>query len=185
MALQRSSLPINAATRAAPFDALLSFTPPGGETFTASGWLTGAAANVVTLGPSISPTQQQSPTTTPGAAGRSQGLWMLSVSAASFAGGNESYQFFLYGSNDPTFTAGNCDLLGVYDLAATSALRLGFPAGQSSASTAFPTIGPASAGGFSGGAMSDGSATRSDPRISQSRSVMTATAHIAVFECVL
>jgi hypothetical protein len=37
--------------------------------------------------------------------------------------GNEAYQFFLLGSNDPNFSNGNVEVLQIHDLAATSALR--------------------------------------------------------------
>jgi hypothetical protein len=105
----------NTPTRSAPIDAAATFCL--NSTLTASAWLTGAATSPITL-----------------PAGRTQGLWMLQIqnlgNAALFPSNNEFYQFFLYGSNDPNFAAGNCDLLGVYDLAATAALRLGSPAGQ-------------------------------------------------------
>jgi hypothetical protein len=83
------------------------------ETLTASAW----------LGGSISGAGAQNTPISLGV-GRNQGLWAINVTAASFASGDEFYQFFLFGSNDPAFGNGNCDLLGAYDIAATAALRL-------------------------------------------------------------
>jgi hypothetical protein len=141
MGLVRSSLPNNAPTRSVPFDTALSFGL--GVSLTASGWVSGAPANFVNLGGPVSPNQSA---TFPAFVGRTQGSWLLQVSAANVASGNEFYQFFLFGSNDPAFGAGNCDLLGAYDIAATAALRLGLPAGQAAA---WPGIGGGSAGNLS------------------------------------
>jgi hypothetical protein len=118
MALTRANLPTNTPTRAAPIDTALTFNlnGSGGTPFTASGWVTGAATSFITV-----------------PIGRFQGSWNLQVYAANVASGNEFYQFFLLGSNDKIFAAGNCDLLGAYDIAATAALRLGDPAGQAAA----------------------------------------------------
>jgi hypothetical protein len=115
MALTHAALPINLPTRSAPIDALQTFRMDAAA-MTASGWATGAAANAITL-----------------PIGRTQGLWMLQVHSADISSANEAYSFSLWGSNDPAFAAGNCDLLGAYDLAATAALRAGFPAGQGAA----------------------------------------------------
>jgi hypothetical protein len=115
MALTRAPLPINLPTRSAPIDMAATFRL-GAAAMTASGWATGAAASYITL-----------------PIGRAQGLWMLQVHSADVSSANEQYQFFLHGSNDPAFGAGNCDLLGVYDVAATAALRLSQPAGQDAA----------------------------------------------------
>jgi hypothetical protein len=112
MPLTRAFLPHNNPTRSAPIDAAATFRMSA-PSVTASGWATGAAASCITL-----------PT------GRTQGLWMIQVHAADVSSANEQYQFFLHGSNDPAFTAGACELLGVFDIAATPALRLAQPAGQ-------------------------------------------------------
>jgi hypothetical protein len=112
MPLTRAPLPINLPTRSAPIDMAATFRL-GAAPMTVSGWATGAAANYITL-----------------PRGRAQGLWMLQVHAADITSGNEAYQFFLHGSNDPTFGVTTSDLLGVYDIAATSLLRLAQPSGQ-------------------------------------------------------
>jgi hypothetical protein len=112
MPLTRAGLTVNLPTRSAPIDVSAAFRL-GGAAMTASGWATGAAGSFITLPP-----------------GRTQGLWMLQVYNANVASVNEFYQFFLHGSNDPAFAAGKSDLLGVYDIAATAALRLAQPAGQ-------------------------------------------------------
>ena len=112
MSLTRAGLSVNLPTRSAPIDVSAAFRL-GGAAMTAKGSATGAAGNFITL-PS----------------GRTQGLWMLQVYNAKMASGDEFYRFFLHGSNDAAFTAGKCDLLGVYDIAATQALRLSQFAGQ-------------------------------------------------------
>jgi hypothetical protein len=114
MPLTRAGISVNLPTRSAPIDLAASFrmNGAGGAAMPSSGWATGAAANFITL-----------------PAGRTQGLWMIQVYSA-FISTNQTYQFYLHGSNDPAFGAGKRDLLGVYDIAATAALRLAQPAGQ-------------------------------------------------------
>jgi hypothetical protein len=149
MALVRPSLPFNAPTRSLPFDALLAFAPPSTGnanattpvTLSASGWMMGtpvagspsspittATQNFVNLGGPLTAAQQGAIQGLPtgsvfGAAGRFQGQWVIQVEAASLASSNEFYQFYLWGSNDAAFGAGNTELLGTFDIAATSALR--------------------------------------------------------------
>jgi hypothetical protein len=156
MSLVRAALPLNAPTRSLPFDATMAFSPPAAPptapvTLTASGWLMGtpvagspsapitlASQNFVNLGQPLSGAQAGavsglSTGSVFGTAGRVQGSWVLQVDSASLTSANEFYQFYLYGTNDASFGAGNCELLGSFDIAATAALRLGFPAGQASA----------------------------------------------------
>jgi hypothetical protein len=111
MPLTRTGFP-NLPTRSAPIDMAATFRL-NAAAMTTSGWATGAAANYITL-----------------PIGRAQGLWMIQVHAADISSANELYQFFLHGSNDPAFGATNCDLLGVYDIAATASLRLAQPSNQ-------------------------------------------------------
>lgn len=103
MALTKTLLPVNAPTHAVPYDVAGAFGLA--VTQTASGFVLTPPLNV-TYGP-----------------GRMEGYWRLDVSAAKVSAGNEQYQFFLIGSNDINFGNGNCENLGVYDIAATSALR--------------------------------------------------------------
>jgi hypothetical protein len=105
MALTRAPLPINLPTRSTPWDSALAFGDH--VTMTTFGWVPGAAGGYITV-----------------PRGRFQGLWNLQVFSADVSSTNETYQFFLYGSNDPNFGNGNLDLLGMYDIAATSALRV-------------------------------------------------------------
>jgi hypothetical protein len=161
MGLVRSFLPFNAPSRSLPVDALMSFGSPSAPapapvTLTASGWMpapnptpNGAGTiSFVNLGQPLSNLQLGQVTgVTPaqvlGNAGRVQGYWVISPSAANLTLADDTfYQFYLYGSNDANFTAGNCELLGTFDIAANAAQRLGFPAGQAAA---FP-------GGVIGGA---------------------------------
>lgn len=109
MALTKTTLPAIAPTHAVPYDVAASFGL--GITMTASGYAYPTAGgatttNYITMGP-----------------GRMEGYWRLDVSAAKVSAGNEFYQFFLLGSNDPAFANGNIDILGMYDIAATAALR--------------------------------------------------------------
>lgn len=103
MALTKTLLPVNAPTHALPFDVAGSFGLA--VTQTASGFVLAPPLNV-SYGP-----------------GRMEGYWNIDVSNAKVSAGNETYQFFLLGSNDINFGNGNCENLGVYDIAATSALR--------------------------------------------------------------
>lgn len=104
MALVKTTLPGIAPTHVCPYDALNAFALA--QTLTATAY----ASNVntqLTYGP-----------------GRYEGYWRLDITAAYMTGGNEFYQFWLLGSNDPTFTSGNIEVLNVHDIAATAALRV-------------------------------------------------------------
>ena len=87
MPLTRAGISVNPPTRSAPIDLAASFrmNGAGGAAMPSSGWATGAAANFITL-----------------PAGRTQGLWMIQVYSA-FISTNQTYQFYLHGSNDPAF----------------------------------------------------------------------------------
>jgi hypothetical protein len=121
MGLTRAGISVIQPTRSAPIDAAAIFRL-GAAALTASAWATGAIGNYITLPP-----------------GRTRGLWMLQVYSADISSGNEAYSFWLHGSNDPNFAAGNCENLGMFDLAATAALRASFPAGQD---TIWPGVTP-------------------------------------------
>jgi hypothetical protein len=112
MPLTRAGISVNLPTRSAPIDAAATFRLSA-PAMIASGWATGAATSYITLPP-----------------GRTQGLLMLQIHSAFITTGDEAYQFYLHGSNDPAFGAGKSDLLAVYDIAATAALRLAQPPGQ-------------------------------------------------------
>lgn len=105
MALTKTTLPVNAPTHAVPYDVAASFGL--GVTLTASGYVpTAGATGYITMGP-----------------GRMEGYWRIDVSAADVSSANETYKMFLLGSNDAAFANGNIDILGMYDIAATAALR--------------------------------------------------------------
>jgi hypothetical protein len=103
MALTNNTLPSVLPTRVVPYDSSTAFSKA--QTVTASGYV----GNINTQVPVL--------------AGRFDGLWAIDVSAATLSS-NQSYQFFLVGSNDAAFTAGNVELLAIHDFAATSALRI-------------------------------------------------------------
>jgi len=103
MALTKTTLPAIAPSVAVPYDTLQAFALS--QTLVATGY----ASNVntqITQGP-----------------GRFYGLWKLQISALALGSSNEFYQFWLLGSNDVNFANGNTDVLAMYDLAATAALR--------------------------------------------------------------
>ena len=104
MALTKTLLPSLAPTIVMPYDTLQAFCLS--QVIVATGY----ASNVntqLTMGP-----------------GRYNGLWAMNVAAVNMGSANEFYQMFLLGSNDPTFTAGNIEILATHDIAATAALRL-------------------------------------------------------------
>jgi hypothetical protein len=103
MALVANSIPSVPGGSAHPFDAALAFC--SAATLTSSGYL-GSPTNVF-LGN-----------------GRQSGIMVGDLSALDVASGDESYRFFLLGSNDSAFGNGNVEILGVADVAAASAGRL-------------------------------------------------------------
>ena len=104
MAITNLSVPSNVPTHAVPYDYDQAFSLA--QTVTASAWL-GNQQTQITMGP-----------------GRMEGYWVLDIAALALGSSNETYQFFLCGSNDPNFGNGNVELLAMHDFAPTSALRV-------------------------------------------------------------
>jgi hypothetical protein len=111
MALTANLIPSQIAPFPAPFDASLAFT--NAQTVVATGYLNNLNSGQIDLGGS-------NPVA---AAGRVDGIWNLLLGTTNFGTADESYTFRLLGSNDTNFANGNCELLAMYDVAATAALR--------------------------------------------------------------
>ena len=111
MALTASLIPSQITTFPCPYDATRAFC--SAQTLVATGYLNNLNSGQLDLG-GAAPIA---------AAGRTDFMWNLLISAVNFATGDESYTFRLLGSNDPAFGNGNVELLGMHDIAATAALR--------------------------------------------------------------
>jgi hypothetical protein len=109
MPLTANAMPTQVPDYAAPFDAQLLLA--SAQTLTATGFM--GSPNQLDLGGS-------SPVS---GAGRVEGLWNIHFTAIDFASNDESYRFFLLGSNDVAFGNGNVELLALHDFAAVSAGR--------------------------------------------------------------
>lgn len=112
MALTANTIPSQIGTFPCPWDALTAFT--SAQTITATGYLNNLNSGIIDLG-------GPNPVS---AAGRTEGIWNLDISAIDFTSGNETYQLCLFGSNDAAFGNGNVELLEFYDFAAASAGRV-------------------------------------------------------------
>ena len=111
MALTALAIPSQTQAFPGPFDALLAFT--SAQTITATGYLNNLNSGQLDLGGG-------NPVS---AAGRTDFIWNMLLTAANFGTADESYTFRLLGSNDVAFGNGNVELLSQYDIAATAALR--------------------------------------------------------------
>lgn len=111
MALTASLIPSQVTTFPCPYDATLAFC--SAQTVTATGYLNNLNSGLLDLGGGAPIS----------AAGRTDFIWNLLITAANFATADESYTFRLLGSNDAAFGNGNVELLAMHDIAATAALR--------------------------------------------------------------
>jgi hypothetical protein len=110
MALTANTVPSQLADYACPFDAMLALA--NAQTLAATGYM--GSPNTIDLGGSAPVS----------AAGRTEGIWSTQVTNIDVSSNDESYKFYLFGSNDSAFGNGNVDNLGSYDLAAVTAGRL-------------------------------------------------------------
>ena len=111
MALTANLIPSQVPFYATPFDAQTAFT--SAQTLVATGYLNNLNSGQVDLGGS-------SPSS---AAGRTNGMWVLDITALDFSSNDEIYTFHLVGSNDVAFGNGNVEQLATHNFAATAALR--------------------------------------------------------------
>lgn len=130
MALTANLIPSQITTYPCPYDATLAFA--SAQVVTTSGFTVQNVNAQLDLG-GAAPVS---------AAGRTDFIWSILLTAANFATADESYTFRLLGSNDVAFGNGNCELLAQHDLAATAALR-----NLTAVLGATPTIPPANLAG--------------------------------------
>lgn len=114
MALTANLIPSQITTYPCPYDATLAF-------FSAQNLAAGGAAQFV-VG-NVNPTIDLGGANPQFAAGRTDFIWSIDITAINFATADESYSLRLIGSNDVAFANGNCELLAKHDFAATAALR--------------------------------------------------------------
>jgi hypothetical protein len=111
MTLTASLIPSQFQAFPSPYDATLAFC--SAQTLTATGLIAGNVNATIDLGGA----------TPISAAGRTDFIWNILITAANFGTADESYTFRLLGSNDVNFANGNVELLVMHDIAATAALR--------------------------------------------------------------
>ena len=131
----------NLTTRVVPLDLGKAFSvTPGGTIYTASGFI-GAVpvANPALAGNPTGPVTTANAVQLDLGIGRLDAILVLDLEALKVSAGNESYQFSLLGSNDPTFSAGNAELLAFHDFGAAATGRVGSP--YTGASPVVPTPG--------------------------------------------
>lgn len=130
MALTANAIPSQVTTFPCPYDATLAFC--SAQVLTATGYLNNLNSGQLDLGGG-------SPVS---AAGRTDGIWNMDITALNFGTADESYTVRLLGSNDVAFGNGNVELLAMHDFAATAALR-----NLATILGATPTIPPTGLGG--------------------------------------
>jgi hypothetical protein len=101
MALTANTLPSAVPYYATPFDAQNAMA--SAQTLVATGYMT----NQLDIG-----------------AGRVTGMWATDFSALDVSSGDETYRFFLLGSNDVAWGNGNVEVLTFFDIAAATAGRI-------------------------------------------------------------
>jgi hypothetical protein len=116
MPLTANALPSQTPTFAIPYDAAASFC--SAQVLTATGFLNNLNSGLIDLGATGSPALGSV-----SSAGRYVATWALQIGAMDLSSVDETYRFFLLGSNDPLFGNGNVELLGAHDFAAVTAGR--------------------------------------------------------------
>ncbi|HEY8751590.1 MAG TPA: hypothetical protein VIM11_26650 [Tepidisphaeraceae bacterium] len=111
MALTANLIPSQITTFPCPFDAMTAFC--SAQTITATGYLNNLNSGLVDFGGG-------SPVS---AAGRTDGIWSIDISAVNMVTTDETYGFSLFGSNDAAFGNGNVESLVHHDLSALAANR--------------------------------------------------------------
>lgn len=104
MAVANTSVPFMQPTRAVPYDAATAFA--SAQTLTADGYVNNIQAQI-DLG-----------------IGRMEGYLTLDITAMDLASTDETYRFYLLGSNNASWTNGDVEMLAALDLAAVTAGRL-------------------------------------------------------------
>jgi hypothetical protein len=111
MALTANTIPSQVTTFPCPYDATLAFT--SAQTLTATGYLNNLNSGQLDLGGGAPVS----------AAGRTDFIWNMDITAIDVSSGDETYKLHLFGSQDVAFGNGNVELLAFHDLAAASAGR--------------------------------------------------------------
>ena len=111
MALTANAIPSQITTYPCPYDAMLAFC--SAQTLAATGYFNNLNSGQIDLG-------GPSPVS---AAGRTDFIWSMDITAIDFSSNDESYKLCLFGSNDVAFGNGNVELLAFHDLAAVTAGR--------------------------------------------------------------
>lgn len=112
MPITANTIPSQITTYPCPFDAMLAFC--SAQTLAATGYFNNLNSGQLDLGGS-------SPVS---AAGRTDFIWSMDITAIDFTSNDETYRICLFGSNDVAFGNGNVELLAFHDFAAVTAGRL-------------------------------------------------------------
>jgi hypothetical protein len=110
MALTANTVPSTLVDYAVPYDAMNVLA--SAQTLVATGYM--GSPNQLDLG-SSAPVS---------AAGRTDGIWSVDITAVDMTSGDETYRLHLMGSNDAAWGNGNVELLAFHDLAAATAGRI-------------------------------------------------------------
>lgn len=116
MALTANPIPSQITQLPVSWDAMTAFTD--GQTLTATGYLNNLNSGQLDLGGTAGVANPIS------AAGRTDAIWTVNISAIDVSSSDETYQFGLLGSNDVAFGNGNVELLAFHDLAAAASGRV-------------------------------------------------------------
>jgi hypothetical protein len=111
MALTANTIPSQVTTFPCPYDATLAFA--SAQTLTATGYINNLNSGQIDLGGGAPVS----------AAGRTDFIWNMDITACDFSSGDETYKLHLFGSQDVAFGNGNVELLAFHDLAAASSGR--------------------------------------------------------------
>jgi hypothetical protein len=130
MALTANLIPSQVTTFPCPYDAMTAFC--SAQTLTATGYFNNLNSGQLDLG-GAAPVS---------AAGRTDFVWSMDITACDVSSNDESYKLNLFGSNDVAFGNGNVELLAMHDLAAVTAGRQ-----VATILGASPTIPPTNLGG--------------------------------------
>jgi len=130
MALTANLIPSQVTLFPCPYDAMLAFC--SAQTLTATGYFNNLNSGQLDLG-GAAPVS---------AAGRTDFIWCMDITAIDVSSNDESYKVHLFGSNDVAFGNGNVELLAFHDFAAVTAGRQ-----VATILGATPTIPPTGLGG--------------------------------------
>ncbi len=111
MALTANLIPSQVVTFPCPYDAMTAFT--SAQTIAATGYLNNVGTGQLDLGGGAPSS----------AAGRTDGIFSLDITAMDFSSVDESYKVYLMGSNDVAWGNGNVEELASHSFGAVTAGR--------------------------------------------------------------